>query len=65
VLAKKLRISIKIFKIALGIFDLCTMTRFIARGVGMKEREGKENIKDKVIFVASYKLQGSILRGYG
>ncbi len=39
--------------------------QFIARGVAMKERDGKENIKDKVISVASYKLQGSILRGYG
>jgi hypothetical protein len=39
--------------------------QFIARGVRMKERDGKKNIKDKVIFVASYKLQGSILRGYG
>jgi hypothetical protein len=27
VLAKKLRISIKIFKIALGIFDLCTIAQ--------------------------------------
>jgi hypothetical protein len=39
--------------------------QFIARGVGMKERDGKESVKDKVIFVASYKLQGSILKGYG
>jgi hypothetical protein len=29
VLAKKLRISIKIFKIALGIFDLCTIAQLI------------------------------------
>jgi hypothetical protein len=46
-----------------GTIDDVKKTQFIARGV--KERDGKENIKDKVIFVASYKLQGSILRGYG
>jgi hypothetical protein len=45
--------------------DNVKTTQFIARGVGMKERDGKENIKDKVIFVASNKLQGSTLRGYG